>query len=90
MNEGNTQPTQKTTEQECLVCYKPCICHDDVHSGISYCPKCGAPVCPQCGSADVVAISRVTGYLSDISGWGAGKRQELKDRHRYNPIFGGQ
>jgi hypothetical protein len=89
MKEGKPQPTQKTTDLHCLVCYYPCKCHDDIHSGISYCSKCGVPVCPVCGSADVLAISRVTGYLSDVSGWGEGKRQELKDRHRYD-ILGGE
>jgi hypothetical protein len=92
MIEVITQPTQTKTDPEylapinygCKACYYPCTCHDDIHSGIKYCPVCGVPVCPVCGSADVVAISRVTGYLSDISGWGAGKRQELKDRQRYS------
>jgi anaerobic ribonucleoside-triphosphate reductase len=31
-----------------------------------------------------VQVSRVTGYLQDVSGWNAGKRQELKDRMRYS------
>jgi anaerobic ribonucleoside-triphosphate reductase len=31
----------------------------------------------------VVQISRVTGYLQEVSGWNAGKQQELKDRARY-------
>ena len=39
--------------------------------------------CPECGSHDVVQISRVTGYLQEVSGWNAGKQQELKDRARY-------
>ena len=45
---------------------------------------CGKPVCPECGSHDVVQVSRVTGYLQDVSGWNAGKQQELKDRTRYS------
>jgi anaerobic ribonucleoside-triphosphate reductase len=61
----------------------PCVCVTDIHSGIRYCPECGEPVCP-CGSSDCVGVSRVTGYLSDVSGWGRGKRAELKDRNRYN------
>jgi anaerobic ribonucleoside-triphosphate reductase len=60
-----------------------CDCSHDVISGIEYCPLCGAAVCPHCGSHDVVQISRVTGYLQDVSGWNAGKQQELKDRVRY-------
>jgi hypothetical protein len=59
-----------------------CRCPTTIHSGIRYCPECGEPVCP-CGSSDVVGVSRVTGYLSDISGWGRGKQEELKDRNRY-------
>jgi len=59
-------------------------CFHDVTPGIDYCPLCGAAVCPHCGCHDVVQISRVTGYLQDVSGWNAGKQQELKDRVRYN------
>ena len=39
--------------------------------------------CPNCGSTNVEHLSRVTGYLQDVSGWNAGKQQELKDRKRY-------
>ncbi len=59
-------------------------CAHDIVSGIEYCPLCHEAVCPLCGSHDVVQISRVTGYLQDVSGWNAGKRQELKDRVRYD------
>ena len=58
-----------------------CTCHEDVHSGVRYCDKCGQPICP-CGSHSVVLISRVTGYLSDVAGWNKAKRAELKDRTR--------
>ncbi|WP_342677643.1 anaerobic ribonucleoside-triphosphate reductase [Methanofollis sp. UBA420] len=58
-------------------------CAHEIVSGIEYCPLCGAPVCPECGTHDVTQISRVTGYLQDVSGWNAGKQQELKDRVRY-------
>ena len=58
-----------------------CKCDTDIHQGIITCPICGDPTCP-CGSHDVEVVSRVTGYLSDIKGWNAGKRQELKDRQR--------
>ncbi len=57
-------------------------CGHTVLDGIAYCPECGAPVCPTCGCHDVAQISRVTGYLQEVSGWNAGKQQELKDRHR--------
>ncbi len=58
-------------------------CSHDLTQGIAYCPECGAPCCPVCGCHDVAQISRVTGYLQDVEGWNAGKRQELKDRKRY-------
>jgi len=60
-----------------------CQCTHEILTRIEYCPLCGCPVCPDCGSHDVVQISRVTGYLQDVSGWNAGKQQELKDRVRY-------
>ena len=56
----------------------------EISGTIEYCPFCGEPVCPECGCHDVVQISRVTGYLQDVSGWNAGKQQELKDRQRYS------
>jgi hypothetical protein len=31
---------------------------------------------------NVVHITRVTGYMSMVSGWNKGKVAELKDRHR--------
>ena len=69
-----------------------CTCAEDVHPGIYFCPVCGEPTCP-CGSADSAVTSRVTGFgmkirsyfnrdLSDVAGWNAGKRSELKARHR--------
>jgi anaerobic ribonucleoside-triphosphate reductase len=60
-----------------------CFCPEEVTSGVFYCKKCGQPICP-CGSHDVVQISRVTGYLSDVEGWNNAKKAELKDRNRYN------
>ncbi|MGA3168803.1 MAG: anaerobic ribonucleoside-triphosphate reductase [Terriglobia bacterium] len=47
------------------------------------CPVCNKPVCPDCYNHSVIALSRVTGYVQDISGWNNGKRQELLDRQRY-------
>jgi hypothetical protein len=64
----------------------PCTCTHTVTIGNAYCQTCGEAVCPYCGSHDVVQISRVTGYMQDISGFNAGKRQEVKDRKRYNPV----
>ncbi len=42
--------------------------------------------CPSCGSDEVDHISRITGYLQAVSGWNSAKRQELKDRKRYNEL----
>ncbi len=39
-------------------------------------------ICPYCHSAEVDHITRVTGYFSRVSGWNAGKRQELIDRYK--------
>ncbi len=47
------------------------------------CPICDRPMCPECYNHSVVSLSRVTGYVQDVSGWNNGKRQELKDRKRY-------
>lgn len=58
--------------------------HGGVVGGMHYCPYCGEPYCPDCGSHDVSMISRVTGYLGDVGNFNAGKRQELKDRTRYD------
>lgn len=60
-----------------------CNCHHGITESVEYCPLCGAPICPECGSHDVSQVSRVTGYLSEVSGWNQGKQQELKDRTRY-------
>lgn len=55
-----------------------------VNSGISNCPICSMPYCNRCGSHSVQQISRVTGYISSVSGWNEAKIQELEDRKRYN------
>jgi DNA-directed RNA polymerase subunit RPC12/RpoP len=61
-----------------------CHCALTIHAGrIAYCDICGAAICPQCGDHDVVQLSRVTGYLQAVEGWNGAKRQELKDRHRW-------
>jgi hypothetical protein len=53
-----------------------------VNSGTEICPLCNEPICPRCGNHRVEQISRVTGYMSSVSGWNAAKKQELKDRIR--------
>lgn len=59
-------------------------CHDEVIGRVEYCPICGKGVCPECGTHDVLLLSRVTGYLQDVSGWNNAKKQELKDRTHYS------
>ncbi len=54
-----------------------------VNPGIAYCAVCGAAMCPVCSRHTVTQLSRVTGYVSSVSGWNEGKKQELKDRKRY-------
>lgn len=48
------------------------------------CKICGHPCCPECRNHEVDQLSRVTGYMAPVSGWGAAKKQEFKDRQRYN------
>jgi ribonucleoside-triphosphate reductase len=38
--------------------------------------------CPRCGDTDVDWFSRITGYYQNVSGWNAGKQEELQRRHR--------
>ena len=59
-------------------------CSHSVVERIEFCPLCGKAICPECGCHDVAQVSRITGYLSDVAGWNDGKRQELKDRTRYD------
>ena len=62
---------------------KPCTCIIDVTPGITYCEKCGAMTCP-CGSENVTVWSRVTGYLQSVESFNASKKQEVRDRHKWN------
>lgn len=79
---GETAAIQPMCENDHI-----CYCHSDMHSGVEFCPVCGSGMCP-CGSHDVAQISRITGYLSDVAGWNAGKRAELQDRTRVDAISG--
>ncbi len=74
----------KTLEPMCPRDIVRCTCLYNVQPGVDYCPECGKAMCPGCGCHDVMQISRVTGYLQDVSGWNQAKRQELKDRNRYD------
>ena len=61
-------------------------CPHTIVETIEFCPVCNQVLCPACGDHSVVAVSRVTGYLADVSGFGNSKKQELKDRVRTNNI----
>lgn len=39
--------------------------------------------CLNCGSNKVDYISRITGYMSNLKSWNAGKREEFKNRRQY-------
>jgi len=43
-----------------------------------------AEQCERCGSKDIDYLSRITGYVQPVSSWNAAKKQEFKDRKRYN------
>lgn len=58
-------------------------CCKSVNPGINNCPICSMPYCNRCGSHLAQQISRVTGYMSSVSGYNEGKKQELRDRKRY-------
>ncbi|MFA4870919.1 MAG: anaerobic ribonucleoside-triphosphate reductase [Pedobacter sp.] len=40
--------------------------------------------CPQCNGTDIDYVSRVTGYLSNVSSWNAAKQQEFHDRKEHD------
>ena len=61
-------------------------CGRDLVGGITSCLICGQPMCPDCSNHGVTQLSRVTGYMGDIAGWNAGKRQELKERQKYDNL----
>lgn len=59
-------------------------CSREMVPNTDTCPICGSPVCPDCLNHNVEQLSRVTGYLSTVSGWNEAKKQEFKDRERHN------
>ncbi len=67
------------------VIYHDSKCSRQMVPNTEACPLCGSPVCPDCMNHNVEIISRVTGYLSTVSGWNEAKQQEFKDRQRYTP-----
>ena len=83
---SNPCPNCNETNLEQMCPLDHCKCGHEIISGIEYCPICGQPICPVCGTHDVSQVSRVTGYLSEVSGWNNAKQQELKDRTRYQVV----
>lgn len=59
-------------------------CNKEMVANTASCPVCGHPCCPDCMNHKVDQLSRVTGYMAPVSGWGAAKKQEFKDRQRHN------
>ncbi len=59
-------------------------CGKDLVGGIVNCPICNLPMCPNCSSHNATQFSRVTGYIQDVAGFNAGKRQELVDRKKHD------
>ena len=59
-------------------------CHRQIVPNTMNCPLCGMPCCPGCYIHTVEQLSRVTGYLGNVSAWGAAKQQEFLDRDRFD------
>jgi hypothetical protein len=59
-------------------------CSRDTVPNTMLCPVCNNPCCPDCMNHKVEQISRVTGYLSNVEGWNAAKKQEFADRQHHN------
>ena len=66
------------------VVYNHKACGKDLVPNITNCEICGQPMCPDCSNHGVTQLSRVTGYMGDVAGWNAGKKQELEERQHYN------
>jgi len=66
------------------VAYNDKKCDVELVANTASCPICGLPICPDCYNHAVEQLSRVTGYLSGVSGWNAAKKQEFEDRDRHN------
>ena len=59
-------------------------CSREMVANTMICPICGHPCWPDCMNHNVEQLSRVTGYMSGVSGWNAAKKQEFEDRQKYN------
>jgi len=66
------------------VVYNKVKCSREMVPNTEICPICDHACCPDCMNHKVEQLSRVTGYLSTVSQWGASKAQEFKDRQRFN------
>jgi len=61
---------------------KPCFA---TVPGIATCPECNEPMCPVCHRHNgITQLSRVTGYVGAVNSWNEAKKQELRDRKRYD------
>lgn len=85
-NEG--KPIDIESKEGCpvhmWVTYNEKKCTGDTVPNIAYCPVCGMAMCPVCKNHNVHQLSRVTGYIGNVSGWNEAKKQELKDRTHYD------
>lgn len=64
--------------------YNKTNCPSEFVSLTAICPLCDQPMCPTCSNHKVHQLSRVTGYMSDVDQWNAAKREEFRERTRYN------
>lgn len=87
IKEENDGKLMKVTPSKCplaiWVAHNDVKCSREMVPTTAECPLCGNPICPDCSNHVVEQISRVTGYLSSVSGWNEAKKQEFKDRNRY-------
>jgi hypothetical protein len=82
LEEGKCPKCGQAPDKMCINDH-PCRCLNPVTGGTFFCYVCGAPTCA-CGDHDIVVVSRVTGYLSEVyGGWNQAKLAEFRDRHRY-------
>ena len=44
-------------------------CSHYITTTIEYCPVCAEAICPVCGDHNVMQVSRITGYMQDVSGF---------------------
>jgi len=66
------------------VVYHKAKCAHEIVANTAACPVCGSPCCPECMNHVVHQLSRVTGYLSTVDSWNESKKQEFKDRQRFD------